>query len=104
MLAAALLLAACGQPGLSPTTDPGDGDLQADWQLVAGMVNGREVLILEDHRITLTIEGSRISGTAACNGYGGQLVVEGGRLEIRASARPSWRAWMRAPWTLSSCT
>ncbi|MGZ8511810.1 MAG: hypothetical protein ACXWWL_00005, partial [Candidatus Limnocylindria bacterium] len=53
-----LVLAACGGSGSTPQPDPGDGDPQGDWQLVAGTVNGQEVPILDDHRITLTLEGS----------------------------------------------
>jgi heat shock protein HslJ len=84
----ALVLAACAGSAATPSTDAGgDGDPQGDWQLVEGTVNGQAVPILEDHRITLTIEGSRISGTAACNGYGGTLRVEGGRLRIEDLAQ-----------------
>lgn len=50
-------------------------------------MSGQEVHILEDHRITLTLEGSRVGGTAACNGYGGTLRVEGGRLRIEDLAQ-----------------
>ncbi|MGZ8475333.1 MAG: META domain-containing protein [Candidatus Limnocylindria bacterium] len=82
-----LVLAACGGSGSTPQSDPGDGDPLGDWQLVAGTVNGQEVPILDDHRITLTLEGSRIGGTAACNGYGGTLRVEGGRLRIEDLAQ-----------------
>lgn len=83
----ALVLAACGGTSSTPQTDPGDGDPQGNWQLVEGTVNGQEVPILEDHRITLTLEGSRVAGTAACNGYGGTLRVEGGRLRIEDLAQ-----------------
>jgi heat shock protein HslJ len=82
-----LVLAACGQSSSTPRPDPGDGDPQGDWQLVAGTVNGEAVPILDDHRITLTLEGSRVAGTAACNGYGGTLRVEGGRLRIEDLAQ-----------------
>lgn len=77
-----LALAACGQSRPTPTIDPGDGDPQGDWQLVEGSVNGEPVPILEDYRIMLTLEGSRIGGTSACNSYGGTLRVDGGRLRV----------------------
>lgn len=83
----ALLLAACGQPSPSPTTRPSDGDPQGSWQLVEGTVNGEPVPILDEHRITLTIEGSRIGGTSACNSYGGRVTVESGRLRIEDLAQ-----------------
>ncbi len=78
----ATLLVACGQASPTATAAPSDGDPQGDWRLVRGTVNGQAVPILDEYRITLTIEGSRIGGTAACNGYGGTLTVEGGRLHI----------------------
>lgn len=88
-LAALLLLAlaACGQSIPTPTNDPGDGDPQGDWQLVEGSVNGEPVPILEDYRITLTLEGSRVGGTSGCNSYGGVIVAEGGRLRIEDLAQ-----------------
>jgi len=82
-----VVLAACGQSSSTPRAEPGDGDPQGDWQLVEGTVNGQAVPILEDHRITLTLEGSRVAGTAACNGYGGTLRVEGRRLRIEDLAQ-----------------
>ena len=82
-----LALAACGQSSPIPSPEPGDGDPQGDWQLVAGTVNGQEVPILEDYRITLSLDGSRIGGTSACNSYGGTLRVDGGRLRIEDLAQ-----------------
>jgi len=78
----AIFLVACGQPEPVETPPSGDGDPQGDWQLVAGTVNGEPVPIPGEHRITLTIEGSSIGGSAACNSYGGKLAVQGGRLRI----------------------
>lgn len=83
-----LVLAACGQSSSStPPRESGDGDPQGDWQLVEGTVDGAEVPIFEDHRITLSLEGSRIGGTSACNSYGGTLAVGGGRLRIEDLAQ-----------------
>jgi heat shock protein HslJ len=86
-LLAVLALAACGGSASTPQINPGDGDPQGDWELVAGTVDGEVVPVLEDHRITLTLEGSRIGGTAACNGYGGTLRVQGGRLRLEDLAQ-----------------
>ena len=83
MAAVVLLLTACGQPDPSPSSAPNDGDPQGTWELVEGVVTGLPVPILDDYRITLTIEGSNIGGTAACNSYGGRLAVVGGRLRIQ---------------------
>lgn len=80
---ALLFLVGCGAGPTPPVSgEPNDGDPQGTWQLVEGAVGGQLVPVLDDHRITLTIEGSSMGGTAACNTYGGQLIVEGGRLRI----------------------
>jgi len=54
-----------------------------DWVLTGGSIDGVDAPVLDDHRITLTITGSRIGGTAACNSYGGELAMgaDGLRLE-----------------------
>ncbi|MGH2416980.1 MAG: META domain-containing protein [Candidatus Limnocylindria bacterium] len=82
-LALVLLLAACGGAG-APSPDPSGEpfDPQGSWRLASGDADGAEVPIVDDHPITLTIEGSQIGGTAACNSYGGRLTMTGGRLEI----------------------
>lgn len=83
LLAVALILAACGSAGTPPTSPSGDPfDPQGSWELTSGRAGGAEIPILDDHPITLTIRGSEIGGTSACNGYGGGLTVTNGRLEI----------------------
>ena len=83
-LAVALILAACGSAGTPPTSPSGDPfDPQGSWELTSGRVDGAEIPIVDDHPITLTIEGSEIGGTAACNSYGGRLTMTDGRHEIR---------------------
>lgn len=82
-LIAVALLAACGSqsaPTPSPSGDPFDP--QGSWQLRSGSADGIEIPIVADHPITMTIEGSEIGGTSACNSYGGRLTVTGGRLRI----------------------
>jgi heat shock protein HslJ len=83
-LAVALILAACGSAG-GPTPSPSGNPFepQGSWELTSGRVDGVEIPIVEEHPITLTIEGAEIGGTAACNSYGGRLTVTDGRLEIR---------------------
>ena len=77
-------LAACGGQGVSSPPDAtGDPfDPTGSWRLSSGSANGGEVPVVDDHPITMTLEGSEIGGTAACNHYGGRLTVTGGRLEI----------------------
>lgn len=76
-----LVIGACGSPGATPT--PGaELDIEGSWQLTSGRTDAGAVPIIDDHPITLTITGTQISGTAACNGYGGRLTMLDGRLTI----------------------
>lgn len=77
-----LLLAACGGQAVTPSPSPVPFDPIGAWQLTSGRANGQAMPIVDGHRITLEITGSRIGGTAACNDYGGELNVRDGRLEI----------------------
>lgn len=72
--AIAFLLAACGA---EPT---GNADVSFDgaWQLESATVDGETLQLIDGHPITLTIESARINGTAACNGYGGDVSFEDG--------------------------
>lgn len=86
-LGVAVLLAGCGSLG-APSPDASDEafDPQGSWQLTSSSVDGGEVPLVEDHPVTVTIEGSEIGGTAACNHYGGRLSVSAGRLQIQELA------------------
>lgn len=64
------LIVACG-PSAPDASDPRDEQVEGAWVLESGSVGGAPVPVVEGHGITLTVEGSRISGTAACNSYGG---------------------------------
>ena len=76
LLALAGLLAACGGGQAAPSDpDPSTGDVVGDWVLTGGSIDGGDAPVLPDHRITMTITGSRINGTAACNGYGGEITM-----------------------------
>lgn len=77
-----LVLGACGLPGGTPVRDE-PVEMDGSWQLSSGSLNGQSVPVLEEHPITLTISGSNISGTAACNRYGGRFEMREGRLTIQ---------------------
>ncbi|HIE21301.1 MAG TPA: META domain-containing protein, partial [Acidimicrobiia bacterium] len=47
-----------------------------------GTLDGAAVPMVETYPITLTVEGDRVSGTAACNGYGGTLRLSGDRFSV----------------------
>jgi heat shock protein HslJ len=84
-IAVTILLAACGLGGTpqSPAPTPEDEfDPLGAWQLVVGTADGAAIPIVEGHPITANIQGSEISGSAACNHYGGRVNLTGGRLTI----------------------
>ena len=83
-LAALLLVAACG--GASVTTTPSQAPQALDptgaWQLVQGTVAGNPLPLVEDARVTLIVDGSNVSGQAACNQYFGEFTLIDGQVTI----------------------
>ena len=83
-LAALLFFAACG--GASAPTEPAEppnaADLEGPWQLVRGTLAGQQLALVDDARVTLIVDDDGASGTAACNGYFGELDVIDGRVTI----------------------
>lgn len=49
--------------------------VQGQWVLESGSHAERSLPVLEDHPITMRLDGSQIGGVAACNSYGGQYRV-----------------------------
>ncbi|HEX2884089.1 MAG TPA: META domain-containing protein [Candidatus Limnocylindria bacterium] len=80
----ALVLVACGGgQGAAPASPSATAfDPTGAWELQRGTAGEAAIPIVEDHRITLEVTGSRIGGTAACNSYGGRLVARDGGLDI----------------------
>jgi heat shock protein HslJ len=78
-----LLLAACA--GTAPSASPG-GMVNAlgDWQLSAGTLDGEPIPVIPANPITMTVEGTRVGGRAACNMYGGEITVVAGELRLGA--------------------
>lgn len=77
----ALLLTACGREGAAPSSSA-DTAIDGSWQLTSGRTVAGEIPILADRPITLTVDGSSIGGTAACNSYGGRLAGSAGRIRV----------------------
>lgn len=78
VFAAALVLVACGgtgEPGAEGTPDP-----TGDWVLVEGRGPDGELTLVEGSPVTLSIDGERWGGVAACNSYGGSVSLDGDRL------------------------
>lgn len=76
--AAGLLLAACDW---LPVGGP---DLDGAWVLGSGTYDGAAIELVEGSRVTMTIEGDEIGGTAACNHYGGTFELDGTTISIGA--------------------
>jgi heat shock protein HslJ len=56
--------------------------LQGSWVLVSGSVDGEAIPIGDDYSITLTLEGDRAGGVAACNSYSGTFELSGSNVEF----------------------
>jgi heat shock protein HslJ len=76
-----IALSACGATAPTPTGG-GVVDATGDWQLSAGTVDGGPFPIVKDSPITMTVNGTQIGGRAACNAYGGEIVIDGGRVKF----------------------
>jgi heat shock protein HslJ len=59
-------------------------DAVGDWQLTRGTVDGIDIPLVAESPVTMTVEGSRVSGRAACNQYGGEMVVADGEVSFGA--------------------
>jgi heat shock protein HslJ len=79
-----LLVAACGGTSLTsgPSETPAVVDAAGEWQLVAGSVDGRTLLLIDDAPITFVVEGSGVSGRSGCNQYFGEFTLVDGTLTL----------------------
>ncbi len=71
LLTLALIVSACG------TEPDAGGSPDGAWELTAGTMAGNAITVIDEYPVTLTIEGDRAGGTAACNGYGGRVEIDG---------------------------
>lgn len=67
----ALIVTACGVAGTPE-------DFDGAWELASGTHQGAAIPILQSHPITMSIGGDAIGGTAACNSYGGNVMIGAG--------------------------
>ncbi|MEX1125605.1 MAG: META domain-containing protein [Acidimicrobiia bacterium] len=72
-----LVLVACGDPA-----EP--ASIEGAWQLESGTLDNEPVPLVDDHPITLTIEGDTVGGNASCNSYGGFYTLSDGSITISA--------------------
>ena len=73
---AGLVIAACGT---SEPLGPPAG-LDGSWQLTSGTSQGTTLDPIADHPVTISFEGDEVTGTAACNGYGGTYEAADGQM------------------------
>jgi heat shock protein HslJ len=85
-----------GEPEPLPTDDGTDGgtdgtddgvdesSIDGDWVLRRGHLDGEEIALVDGWDVTMNLDGDRIGGTAACNGYGGTVGV-GDEFELGGS-------------------
>jgi heat shock protein HslJ len=90
ILATVLLLAACSAAaGSAPPSDPPGAsgspvaaDPAGPWQLTAGTVDGKPLVIPADRRVTFIVDGTTVGGQSACNQYFGEFAVVEGRVTL----------------------
>lgn len=85
----ALLIALIGCASDGATSPPSAGDVidaAGSWQMSSGLVDGAGFPIIPEAPITMTVSRDGIQGRAACNHYGGQIVVEDGRPRFRLTS------------------
>jgi heat shock protein HslJ len=75
-------LVGCSAPGASPPPSSDGGDIDGTWRLSSGHSATGELPLVEDHPVTLIVDGSQVGGTAACNSYGARLVTRGSHVAI----------------------
>lgn len=88
LVAAAVTLAAC-TTATAPTTTMDPQMVQGVWELTSGEVHGSDLKPPDGYPITLIIEERRLGGTAACNGYGSDFVLDGAAITIRELGQTS---------------
>ena len=74
--AVSLMVAACTPAGSPSSSVAGPIELTGDWQLASGAVDDVPFPMPAGAEVTLTVKGTMIGGRAACNHYGGDLVVD----------------------------
>jgi heat shock protein HslJ len=70
------LIAACAAPTVEAP------DVEGDWQLLSGQIDGNPIPLVAASPITLRLEGTRVSGRSACNQYGGSFLIDGDAIQF----------------------
>lgn len=83
LLAVVLVLAACAG-GARPNgpAAPAPDDLRGEWLMTGIVEDGEPVPLPDGVEGTLTVDRTKLGGTAFCNSFGGDYRLDAGRLEI----------------------
>lgn len=79
----AIILAACGTN--EPLGPP--AGLDGSWQLTSGTHQGTAIEPIATHPVNMTFDGSEVTGTAACNRYGGTFDTTGSEISFSEMIR-----------------
>lgn len=81
---ATLAVCACGGSGATaaPTGGAAMVDASGDWVLESGVLDGVPIPLVAGSPVTMTVEGTQVGGTSACNGYGTSVGLIDGRLQF----------------------
>ncbi len=81
IIAAGLTLAACGSEPPAGSGQPG-GSLTGEWTMAEATVDGEPFELSADRAVTLTVDGSDVSGSSACNTYLSTVAVDGSAVQF----------------------
>lgn len=56
--------------------------VEGPWVLTSGVIDDEPIQVHATHPVTMQLEGGRLTGTAACNGYQGGYRIDGADFEI----------------------
>lgn len=79
LLVAALVAILASACGLGPVAD-----LDGEWVLQRGTVDGEPLQLVEGSPVTLRLDATEVGGTAACNQYGGEAERDGDHITFGA--------------------
>ena len=71
------ILSAC-----SVLTGGAPANIDGDWRLTAGTNQGQPIPIVAGSKVTLSIDGTQVGGTAACNSFGGKVEIHGSSIVL----------------------
>ena len=80
-----VVLGGCDMSSPDPS-GAGPVDVSGHWQMTSGTIDGVVLALVAESPITLSVTGTQISGRAACNHYGGDIVVEDGRTRFNLTS------------------